>query len=174
MSAVVEDPLIIAGRALGSRLITGTGGAANHEVLQRALIASGTRMTTVSMRRASRQGQGDLLAMLARLGIDVLPNTAGCRTAREAVLTARLAREALGTDWVKLEVVADQETLLPEPVELLEAAEQLVDDGFTVLAYTNDDPVLALRWSGWGARRSCRWAPRSAPGWGSSTPTTSP
>ncbi len=145
MSAASDAPLIIAGEHLGSRLITGTGGASNHEVLERALVASGTALTTVAMRRASREGHGDLLAMLTRLGIRVLPNTAGCRTAREAVLTARLAREALGTDWVKLEVIADEDTLLPEPVELLDAAEQLVDDGFTVLAYTSDDPVLALR-----------------------------
>ena len=81
----------------------------------------------------------------ARLGIEVLPNTAGCRTAAEAVLTARLAREALETDLVKLEVVADERTLLPDPIELLDAAEQLVDDGFTVLPYTNDDPVLASK-----------------------------
>jgi thiazole synthase len=83
--------------------------------------------------------------VLERLGIRVLPNTAGCFTAGEAVLTARLAREALGTDLVKLEVVADERTLLPDPVELLEAAETLVDEGFTVLPYTNDDPVLARR-----------------------------
>jgi thiazole synthase len=83
--------------------------------------------------------------VLRRLGIDPLPNTAGCHTAAEAVLTAQLAREALGTDWIKLEVVADDRTLLPDPVELLDAANTLVREGFTVLAYTNDDPVLALR-----------------------------
>ena len=81
----------------------------------------------------------------------MLPNTAGCRSAAEAVLTAQLAREALETDWVKLEVIADERTLLPDPIELLAAAEQLVDDGFTVLPYTNDDPVLARRLS----RRGC-------------------
>ena len=86
-----------------------------------------------------------MLELLSRLGIAVLPNTAGAFTAGEAVLTARLAREALGTDWVKLEVVADERTLLPDPVELLTAAEQLVGDGFTVLPYTNDDPILARR-----------------------------
>jgi thiazole synthase len=140
-----SDPLVIAGRSFGSRLITGTGGAANHEVLERALRASGTELTTVAMRRVDPAARGSLLDVLARVGVQVLPNTAGCRTAREALLTARLAREALGTSWVKLEVVADEDTLLPEAVELLDAAEQLVDDGFTVLAYTNDDPVLALR-----------------------------
>lgn len=86
-----------------------------------------------------------MLSVLERLSIQVLPNTAGCFTAGEAVLTARLAREALGTDWIKLEVVADERTLLPDPIELLDAAEILVDDGFTVLPYTNDDPVLARK-----------------------------
>ncbi|MBW4718918.1 thiazole synthase [Saccharothrix obliqua] len=140
----MDDPLVIANREFGSRLIMGTGGAANLSVLERALVASGTELTTVAMRRLDAAG-GGVLDLLRRLGIDVLPNTAGCRGAAEAVLTARLAREALGTDWVKLEVVADEQTLLPDPVELLDAAERLVDDGFTVLPYTNDDPVLARR-----------------------------
>jgi thiazole synthase len=86
-----------------------------------------------------------VLDVLLGRGVRVLPNTAGCRTAREALLTARLGREALETDWVKLEVVADDETLLPDPAELLDATEKLVADGFTVLAYTNDDPILARR-----------------------------
>jgi thiazole synthase len=141
----VDDPLIIAGREYTSRLITGTGGATNLAVLERALAASGTELTTVSIRRVDAAGGSGVLEVLKRLNIDPLPNTAGCRTAAEAVLTARLAREALGTDWVKLEVVADDKTLLPDPIELLEAAQTLVDDGFTVLPYTNDDPVLALR-----------------------------
>jgi thiazole synthase len=141
----VDDPLIIAGREYTSRLITGTGGATNLAVLERALAASGTELTTVSIRRVDAQGGSGVLEVLRRLNIDPLPNTAGCRTAAEAVLTARLAREALGTDWVKLEVVADDKTLLPDPIELLDAAQTLVDDGFTVLPYTNDDPVLALR-----------------------------
>ncbi|WP_337062609.1 thiazole synthase [Kineococcus sp. G2] len=139
------DPFTIAGREFTSRLITGTGGAANHDVLERALRASGTELTTVALRRVDPAARGSLLDVLERVGVQVLPNTAGCRTAREALLTARLGREALGTDWVKLEVVADEETLLPDAVELLDAAELLVDDGFTVLAYTNDDPALALR-----------------------------
>ncbi|WP_018682501.1 thiazole synthase [Actinokineospora enzanensis] len=141
----MDDPLIIADREYTSRLITGTGGAANLSVLERALVASGTELTTVSLRRVDAQGGTGVLQVLARLGIDPLPNTAGCRTAAEAVLTARLAREALGTNWVKLEVIADDRTLLPDPVELLDAARTLVDDGFVVLPYTNDDPVLALR-----------------------------
>ncbi|WP_295139537.1 thiazole synthase, partial [Saccharopolyspora sp.] len=136
---------LIAGREFGSRLITGTGGATNLSVLERALLASGTELTTVAMRRADAGGRTGVLELLQRLGIEALPNTAGCRTAAEAVLTAQLAREALETSWVKLEVVADEDTLLPDPVELPEAAEQLVDDGFTVLAYTNDDPVLARK-----------------------------
>ncbi len=123
----------------------GTGGASNLDVLEEALVASGTEMTTVAIRRADLEGGTGVLDLLKRLGIQMLPNTAGCRTAREAVLTARLAREALETDWVKLEVVADDRTLLPDPTELLSAAEQLVDDGFTVLPYTNDDPALAKR-----------------------------
>lgn len=141
----MDDPLVIAGREFGSRLITGTGGAANQSVLERALLASGTELTTVAMRRSDAGGGTGVFDLLQRLGIEALPNTAGCRTAAEAVLTAQLGREALATNWVKLEVVADEDTLLPDPVETLNAAEQLVDQGFVVLAYTNDDPVLALR-----------------------------
>jgi thiazole synthase len=142
---IVGDPLMIGGRELGSRLIMGTGGASNLAVLERALVASGTTLTTVAMRRLDAGGGPGVLGLLERLGITALPNTAGCRTAAEAVLTARMAREALGTDLVKLEVIADERTLLPDPIELLDAAEQLVDDGFTVLPYTNDDPVLAAK-----------------------------
>ncbi|HKN97953.1 MAG TPA: thiazole synthase [Pseudonocardiaceae bacterium] len=139
------DPFTVAGREFGSRLVMGTGGATNLAVLERALVESGTELTTVAMRRTDASGGTGVLDLLRRLDIEILPNTAGCRSAADAVLTARLAREALGTDWVKLEVVADDRTLLPDPVELLDAATQLVDDGFTVLPYTNDDPVLALR-----------------------------
>ncbi|MBB4687920.1 thiazole synthase [Amycolatopsis jiangsuensis] len=139
------DDLIIGSQKFSSRLIIGTGGAANLDVLERALVASGTELTTVAMRRADAEGGSGVLELLRRLGIQLLPNTAGCRTAAEAVLTAQLAREALDTDLVKLEVHADDRTLLPDPVETLEAAERLVGDGFTVFAYTNDDPVLALR-----------------------------
>jgi thiazole synthase len=139
------DPFTIGGRTLASRLILGTGGAGNLAVLGAALRAAGTVLTTVAMRRFDPAAGGGVLDLLRELDIAVLPNTAGCRTAAEAVLTAQLAREALGTDWVKLEVVADDHTLLPDPVELLDAAERLVDDGFTVLPYTTDDPVLARR-----------------------------
>ncbi len=151
VAAVLDSPLVIAGEEISSRLITGTGGAGNQEVLREALIASGTALTTVSIRkvdlRLGMDGAGGLglLGMLKELGIRPLPNTAGCRSASEAVKTARLAREALGTNWVKLEVIADERTLLPDGVELVEAAEDLVDDGFVVLPYTTDDPVLARR-----------------------------
>lgn len=136
---------MIAGREFGSRLIMGTGGAENLTVLEEALIASGTELTTVAMRRVDAAGGTGVLDLLKRLDIAPLPNTAGCRTAAEAVLTAQLGREALDTDWVKLEVIADERTLLPDAIELVSAAEQLVDDGFTVLPYTTDDPVLARR-----------------------------
>jgi thiazole synthase len=141
----VDDPLLIAGEAFSSRLITGTGGAPSLDVLGRALAASGTELTTVAMRRVDPAAAGSVLELLSDRGIRVLPNTAGCFTAVEAVRVARLAREALGTAWVKLEVIADERTLLPDPFELLTAAEQLVADGFTVLPYTSDDPVLAQR-----------------------------
>ena len=124
----------------------GTGGAPSLDVLEQAL----RRLRHRADHR--RDAPGERRRAAARCcpcwtgyGIRVLPNTAGCFTAGEAVLTARLAREALGTDWVKLEVIADERTLLPDPIELLDAAETLVDDGFTVLPYTNDDPVLARK-----------------------------
>jgi thiazole synthase len=141
----VDDPFVVAGETFTSRLILGTGGADNLDILERALVASGTELTTVAIRRLDPAARGSLLDLLDQLGIRTLPNTAGCHTAKEAVLTAQLAREALGTNWVKLEVIADDRTLLPDPVELLDAAETLVDDGFVVLPYTNDDPVVARR-----------------------------
>lgn len=140
-----DDVLTIAGTSFDSRLVLGTGGVPSLEVLDAAIGASATAMCTVSMRRLVPASGGTVLDVLRARGVRVLPNTAGCRTARDAVLTAQLAREALGTDWVKLEVIADEHTLLPDPFELLEAAERLVADGFTVLPYTNDDPVLARR-----------------------------
>src|SRR5579859_4160782 len=135
----------VGGRELTSRLIVGTGGAPSLDVLGKVFAASGTQLTTVAMRRVSAAGEGSLIGTARQAGVTLIPNTAGCHTAAEALLTARLAREALDTDLVKLEVVADDITLLPDPVELLEAAQLLVADGFTVLPYTNDDPVLALR-----------------------------
>lgn len=141
----MASPLVIAGREFGSRLIMGTGGADNLHVLEEALVASKTELTTVAMRRVDAAGGTGVLDLLKRLEIAPLPNTAGCRSAAEAVLTAQLGREALETDWVKLEVIADERTLLPDVIELVSAAEQLVDAGFTVLPYTTDDPVLAKR-----------------------------
>ncbi len=123
----------------------GTGGASNLAVLERALVASGTELTTVAMRRVDPTAGTGVLDLLRRLDIAVLPNTAGCHTTAEAVLTAQLGREAVETDLVKLEVVADDRTLLPDSLELVDAAAALVADGFEVMAYTNDDPVLALR-----------------------------
>jgi thiazole synthase len=142
---MTDDPLTIAGVPLSSRLILGTGGAPSLHVIDETLAASGTAMCTVAMRRVDASTSGSILDVIDRRGVRVLPNTAGCRTAREAVQTAQLAREALETDWVKLEVVADERTLLPDPVELLDAALALVAQGFQVLPYTNDDPVLARR-----------------------------
>jgi thiazole synthase len=141
----VDDPFLLAGETFSSRLIMGTGGVPSLDVLDAALEASGTELTTVAMRRVDPAARGSILDVLARRGVRVLPNTAGCYTAADAVLTAQLAREALGTDWVKLEVIADEHTLLPDAVELLDAAERLVADGFVVFPYTNDDPVLARR-----------------------------
>lgn len=141
----MDDPFLIAGESFSSRLIMGTGGMPSLEVLDRALKASGTELTTVAMRRVDPASAGSVLDLLAARGIRALPNTAGCYTAAESVRVAKLAREALGTNWIKLEVIADERTLLPDPLELLTAAEQLVADGFVVLPYTNDDPVLARR-----------------------------
>jgi thiazole synthase len=141
----VPDPLVIAGERLPSRLLLGTGGATSLTTLESAVRASGSALVTVAVRRVSLTAGDSILDVLNRCGVRLLPNTAGCYTAREAVLTAKLAREMLGTTWVKLEVIADDQTLLPDAVELLDAAERLVDDGFTVLPYTNDDPVLARR-----------------------------
>jgi thiazole synthase len=141
----MDDPFVIAGESFTSRLIMGTGGMPSLDVLDRALVASGTELTTVAMRRVDPTAAGSVLDLLRARGIRALPNTAGCYTAAEAVRVARLAREALGTSWVKLEVIADELTLLPDGVELLTAAEQLVAEGFVVLPYTNDDPVLARR-----------------------------
>ncbi|MCC5947132.1 MAG: thiazole synthase [Nitriliruptoraceae bacterium] len=130
---------------LGSRLILGTGGASGLDVLERAIVASGTEVVTVALRRVTDTGPGSLLDVIERTGVRILPNTAGCYTAVEAVKVAELGREAFGTDWVKLEVIGDERTLLPDPIELLTAAERLVAAGFTVWPYTNDDPILASR-----------------------------
>jgi thiazole synthase len=137
--------LTIAGRALRSRLLLGTGGFPSLELMADAIAASGSELVTVALRRVDPSARGSLIDVLADSGVQLLPNTAGCHTARDAVLTARLAREAFDTDWVKLEVIGDEHTLLPDAPELLRAAEELIDDGFVVLPYTSDDPVLARR-----------------------------
>jgi thiazole synthase len=142
---VSGELLQIAGRSLRSRLILGTGGFTNHEVLAQALSASEAELCTVALRRVDPSARGSILEVLDGAGVEVLPNTAGCFTARDAILTAQLARDAFATDWIKLEVIGDDRTLLPDVVELLAAAEALVDDGFVVLPYTTDDPVLARR-----------------------------
>jgi thiazole synthase len=139
------ETFTIAGRELHSRLIVGTGGFPSLEVLAQALAASGAELATVALRRVDPAAKGSLVDVLANAGVALLPNTAGCFTARDAVLTAKLAREAFATDWIKLEVIGDEDTLLPDAPELLRAAEQLVADGFVVLPYTTDDPILARR-----------------------------
>jgi thiazole synthase len=147
------DQFVIAGRTLHSRLLLGTGGFPTLELLSAAIKASGSELVTVALRRlgpvdsnpAHFNHRGSLVDVLSAAGVELLPNTAGCYTARDAVLTAKLAREAFQTDWVKLEVIGDEDTLLPDAPELLRAAEQLVADGFVVLPYTTDDPILARR-----------------------------
>ncbi len=139
------DTWRIGEKELTSRLIIGTGRFSSLEALDAAVRASGAELATVALRRVDPAQSGSVLDVLRDAGLAVLPNTAGCSTARDAVMTARLAREAFGTDWIKLEVIGDEDTLLPDAVELLDAAERLVDEGFTVLPYTTDDPVLARR-----------------------------
>jgi thiazole synthase len=135
----------LGGRQWSSRLIAGTGGFRSLEQMEEALAASGAEIVTVALRRIDPAAKGSVLDVVERLGLFALPNTAGCFTARDAVRTAQLAREAFETDWIKLEVIGDDRTLYPDAVELLDAAEALVGDGFTVLPYTNDDPILARR-----------------------------
>jgi thiazole synthase len=139
------DPLTIAGELLRSRLLLGTGGFPSLELLSDAIAASESELVTVALRRVDPAARGSLIDVLTEAGVRLLPNTAGCHTARDAVITARLAREAFATDWIKLEVIGDEDTLLPDAPELLRAAEELIDDGFVVLPYTTDDPVLARR-----------------------------
>src|SRR5262244_4352502 len=137
----MNDPFVIAGTTLSSRLIVGTARYPNQQVMLDCLEASGAEMVTASIRRISLEGYAESLVNLLGGRYRLLPNTAGCVTVRDAVLTAELAREALETDWVKLELIGDRETLYPDVAQLLEAAAQLVADGFVVLPYCNDDPV---------------------------------
>lgn len=140
------EKLQIAERVFSSRLILGTGGFASLLALESAIRNSGAELVTVALRRVGTTGGGkELIEVIRRAGCELLPNTAGCFTAHDAVLTARMAREAFETNWIKLEVIADEKTLLPDGPGLISAAQALVDDGFIVLPYTNDDPVLASR-----------------------------
>ena len=139
----MTDVLRIADKEFSSRLILGTARYPNPQVMMESLGASGAEMVTVSVRRFNLK-ENDILDLL-RGQFQLLPNTAGCYTAKEAILTAELAREALETNWIKLEVIGDDETLMPDVVELLKAAEELVRAGFTVLPYTNDDPITCRK-----------------------------
>jgi thiazole synthase len=142
---VTDTPFELGGRTLRSRLILGTGGFKRLETLAEAIRATRAEFVTIALRRIDPQARGSLTDVLDECGVELLPNTAGCYTARDAVRTAHLAREAFETDWIKLEVIGDDRTLFPDAVELIDAAQQLVDEGFTVLPYTNDDPILARR-----------------------------
>ena len=137
--------MILGSHEIGSRLWVGTGGLTSLATLAEVLDAALPGAVTVSMRRSSDLGPSGLLGLLQTRQVTILPNTAGCLSAREAVLTAHLAREALGTSLVKLEVIGDERSLLPDVVGLVQAAAALVEDGFTVLPYTTADPVVAAR-----------------------------
>ena len=142
-----DDALVLGDHRFSSRLIVGTSRYPNPQVMLDALEATGTELVTVAIRRVNVEDPApeSHLDLLRRGGYQVLPNTAGCYTAREAVLVAQLAREALDTDLIKLEVIGDDETLMPDVEQLLDAAETLVDDGVTVLAYANDDPITCRK-----------------------------
>jgi thiazole synthase len=152
-NALAIAPLTIAGRVFHSRLFLGTGKYPDFETMAAALEVSGTEVVTVALRRVNldERGRGSLLDFVDQGRYLLLPNTAGCYTADEAIRTARLARELGGWDWVKLEVIGDKKTLFPDTVELLRATETLVKEGFIVLPYTNDDPVVCKKLEDLGA-----------------------
>ena len=145
------DPLTIAGREFKSRLFLGTAGYPNRQVMLDAIAASGTQMVTASIRRISLAGDDESLVNLIPKSVQFLPNTAGCQTAKDAVLTAELAREALDTNWIKLEVIGDRELLYPDAEELVRATETLVSKGFVVLPYCTEDPVVCRKLAEAGA-----------------------
>src|SRR6185503_18665817 len=147
----MSDPLIIAGREFGSRLFLGTAGYPNRKLMIDSIAASGTEMVTAAIRRSSLAGEDESLVGVIPKHIHFLPNTAGCQTAKDAVLTAELAREALETYWVKLEVIGDRELLYPDVEELLRATTMLVAKGFTVLPYCTDDPIVCRKLADAGA-----------------------
>ncbi|ASG21510.1 thiazole synthase [Nitrospirillum viridazoti] len=142
---MAEDLFRIAGKAFTSRLFLGTAGYPNQQVFLDSLAASGAEVVTVSIRRVDMEGGAEGILDLVRDKAWLLPNTAGCATVKDAVLTAQLAREALDTSWIKLELIGDRETLYPDVEQLVTAAAQLVDDGFTVLPYCTDDPIVCRR-----------------------------
>ena len=142
---MISDPFLIAGTALRSRLFIGTAGYPNQQVMLNSLEASGAELVTISIRRISLEGYSGSLIDLLGDKYRILPNTAGCVTARDAILTAELAREALDTNWVKLELIGDRETLYPDVEQLVPAADELVRKGFVVLPYCNDDPVTCQK-----------------------------
>src|ERR1700680_2579241 len=146
-----SDPLIIAGREFGSRLFLGTAGYPNRKLMLDSIAASATEMVTASIRRISLAGDDESLVDLIPKHIHFLPNTAGCQTAKDAVLTAELAREALDSCWIKLEVIGDRELAYPDTEELLRATEMLLAKGFTVLPYCTDDPVVCRKLADAGA-----------------------
>jgi thiazole synthase len=149
----MSDPLIIAGRAFHSRLVVGTGKYPSHAIMKAAHEASGTEMVTVAVRRVdlAAKGEAALLSWIDTSRIFLLPNTAGCYTADDAVRTARLAREAGLSNWIKLEVIGDERTLFPDNEALIEATRILVKEGFVVLPYTNDDPIACRKLEDAGA-----------------------
>lgn len=138
--------LTIADKTFSSRLFTGTGKFASNALMQETIAASGSQLVTLALKRVDLSGaQGDILSPLRTIGVNLLPNTSGARTAEEAIYAARLAREALGTHWLKLEIHPDPRYLLPDPIETLKAAEVLCAEGFVVLPYCHADPVLCKR-----------------------------
>jgi thiazole synthase len=141
----MKDPFILAGIHFSSRLLMGSAGFPNQQAMLDALAVSGAEIVTVAIRRINLAGQREDTAFLLDGKCRLLPNTAGCFTARDAVLTAELAREALGTNWVKLEVIGDRHTLYPDIEELLKAAGELVQAGFVVLPYCTDDPITCRK-----------------------------
>jgi thiazole synthase len=147
----MSDPLVIAGREFRSRLFLGTAGYPNRQLMLDALAASGSEMATASIRRISLAGDDESLIDLIPKHIHFLPNTAGCQTAKDAILTAELAREALETNWVKIEVIGDRELLYPDTEELIRATEALVGKGFVVLPYCTEDPVVCRKLADVGA-----------------------
>ncbi|MBU0796390.1 MAG: thiazole synthase [Alphaproteobacteria bacterium] len=145
LNDTTKDPLVLAGKSFGSRLLIGTAGYPNQQVMLNAIAASAAEIVTVSIRRVSTEAYAENLWDLLKDRYHLLPNTAGCETIRDAVLTAQLGREAVGTNWVKLELIGDRETLYPDVGQLVQAAEELVKDGFIVLPYCTDDPVICQK-----------------------------